>query len=110
MNAETTPNAESVRPRLRLPDRIGIDADGFGWRRWDDQDHWSMVPNNPDNSPIPQPVTWFVPEQRYVQIGWRSLTTGQMCDCSPCDMSPHANSEPVYIKAQNDGSGGESQS
>lgn len=43
-----------------VPDRIAIDAEGFGWRVWDDADHWSMVPTNPDNEPIPHPVTWFV--------------------------------------------------
>ena len=43
-----------------VPDRIAIDAHGYGWRVWDDKDYWSMVPTNPDNSPIPQPVTWFV--------------------------------------------------
>lgn len=43
-----------------MPDRIAVDAKGYGWRVWDDEDHWSMVPTNPDNSPIPQPVTWFV--------------------------------------------------
>jgi hypothetical protein len=43
-----------------MPDRIAVDANGYGWRVWDDQEHWSMVPTNPDNSPIPQPVTWFV--------------------------------------------------
>lgn len=50
---------------VSLPDRIAIDAHGFGWRVWDsdgDNDEmWSMVPQNPDNTPIPQPVTWFVP-------------------------------------------------
>lgn len=43
-----------------VPDRIAVDAKGFGWRVWDDSEIWSMVPVNPDNSPIPQPVTWFV--------------------------------------------------
>lgn len=42
----------------QLPDRIAIDANGFGWRVWDDGT-WSMVPTNPDNSPIPQPVTFY---------------------------------------------------
>lgn len=42
-----------------MPDRIAVDAKGYGWRVWNDEDGWSMVPTNPDNSPIPQPVTWF---------------------------------------------------
>lgn len=45
-----------------LPDRIAVDAKGYGWRVWNGSDFWSMVPTNPDNSPIPRPVTWFVPE------------------------------------------------
>jgi hypothetical protein len=55
-----------------IPDRIAVDAKGCGWRVWEDQDHWSMVPTNPDNSPIPEPVTWFVPVE---QVGW--LRTGK---------------------------------
>lgn len=47
-----------------LPDRIAIDAKGYGWRQWDDEEMWSMVPTNPDNSPIPQPITWFVPAKK----------------------------------------------
>lgn len=44
-----------------MPDRIAIDAKGYGWRVWNDETFWSMVPTNPDNSPIPEPVTWFIP-------------------------------------------------
>lgn len=47
-----------------VPDRIGIDAAGFGWRAWNDVGHLSTVPQNPDNEPIPSPVTWFVPEDQ----------------------------------------------
>ena len=51
---------------MTLPDRIGIDANGYGWRAWDDltlddKPVYSMVPQNPDNSPIPEPVTWYIP-------------------------------------------------
>lgn len=53
--------AEAQTP-FTMPDRIAIDARGYGWRVWDDQAEWSMVPTNPDNSPVPEPVTWFVPE------------------------------------------------
>jgi hypothetical protein len=52
MAADLGPNA--------VPDRIAIDAHGYGWRVWDDQETWSMVPQNPDNEPIPEPLTWFV--------------------------------------------------
>jgi hypothetical protein len=54
VNTPNKPNAE-----FALPDRIAIDAKGYGWRVWDGSDVWSMVPINPDNSPIPQPVTWY---------------------------------------------------
>lgn len=45
-----------------IPDRIAIDANGYGWRVWDGYDSWSMVPTNSNNDPVPEPVTWFVPE------------------------------------------------
>lgn len=32
-----------------------------------------------------------------VQIGWRNVDTGIMCDCPVYERSPHANSEPVMI-------------
>lgn len=44
-----------------LPDRIAVDAMGFAWRVWDDTEFWSMARINSDNSPIPGPVTWYVP-------------------------------------------------
>lgn len=43
------------------PDRIAVDAMGFCWRVWDHQEFWSMCPVNPDNSPIPQPVVYYIP-------------------------------------------------
>lgn len=51
-----------------VPDRIAVDADGYGWRVWDGEDHWSMVPTNPNNNPIPEPVKWFVPEDRVHRV------------------------------------------
>lgn len=80
-----------------IPDRIAIDAKGYGWRVWDDEDYWSMVPTTTDNDPIAQPVTWFVKEPKLVQVGWRSRTTGEICDCPLGETSPHANSVPVYV-------------
>jgi len=38
---------------------VAEDADGYWWRVFDDGT-WSMCPTNPDNSPIPQPVTFYV--------------------------------------------------
>ncbi len=60
-------DSEETRPPLRMPDRIAIDAKGYGWRVWDGDEMWSMVPVNPDNSPIPLPVTWFIPVPAEVQ-------------------------------------------
>ena len=33
-----------------------------------------------------------------VQIGWRSRLTGEICDCPVYELSPHANSDPVYVE------------
>lgn len=41
--------------------RVAVDADGYWWRVFDDGT-WSMCPTNPDNTPIPEPVTYYVPE------------------------------------------------
>jgi hypothetical protein len=57
MAADLGPNA--------VPDRIAIDAHGYGWRVWDDQEMWSMVPTNPDNEPVPEPLTWFVKADKF---------------------------------------------
>jgi hypothetical protein len=39
-----------------------------------------------------------VPRSALVQVGWRHRTTGRVCsDCSLGDLSPHANSDPVYV-------------
>ena len=42
-----------------IPDAVVIDANGYWWRVWGEDPHWSMVPTNPDNSPIPQPVKFY---------------------------------------------------
>lgn len=40
-------------------DRLAVDAEGYVWRVYGD--HWSMARTNPDNSPVPQPVTYYAP-------------------------------------------------
>lgn len=41
-------------------DRLAVDAEGYVW--WHlEEGHWSMARTNPDNSPIPQPVTYYEP-------------------------------------------------
>ncbi len=91
------PEAADLGPNA-VPDRIAIDAKGYGWRQWDEHpDMWSMVPQNPDNSPIPKPLTWFIPQASLVQVGWRSRRTGVVCNCPVYERSPHANSDPVYV-------------
>lgn len=44
---------------MTLPDVVAIDANGYWWRVWGEDPMWSMVPTNPDNSPIPEPVTYY---------------------------------------------------
>lgn len=41
------------------PDTVAIDANSYWWRVWDEDPNWSMVPTNPDNSPIAQPVKFY---------------------------------------------------
>lgn len=43
--------------------RLAVDAAGYGWW-WNDDGSWSMIRTNPDNSPIPRPVTFYVPAER----------------------------------------------
>lgn len=45
--------------RRQSPACVAIDANGYYWRCWGEDPMWSMVPTNPDNSPIPQPVRFF---------------------------------------------------
>lgn len=60
-----------------VPDRIAIDAKGYGWRVWDEHpEMWSMVPQNPDNSPIPEPLTWFVRLNRREDALLAAMTAG----------------------------------
>lgn len=44
-----------------MPVKLAVDANGFCWRVFADGT-WSMARINPDNSPVPQPVTYYVPE------------------------------------------------
>lgn len=39
------------------PPRIAVDGLGYYWRVY--PTHWSMCPVNPDNNPIPEPVTYY---------------------------------------------------
>jgi hypothetical protein len=41
------------------PPRLAVDANGYVWRVYDE--FWSMCPVNPDNSPVPEPVTFYEP-------------------------------------------------
>ena len=42
------------------PPMLAVDAAGYCWRVFEDGT-WSTCPTNPDNSPIPMPVTFYVP-------------------------------------------------
>lgn len=50
----------SDRDTSYRPAKLAVDANGFVWRVY--PEFWSMAPSNPDNEPIPQPVTYYVPE------------------------------------------------
>lgn len=47
---------------LKTPHKICVDGKGYVWRAYTDEDYWSMAPVNPDNSPVPHPRTFYVPE------------------------------------------------
>jgi hypothetical protein len=44
--------------RTTPPPRLAVDAKGYVWRVYNDG-HWSMAPSNPDNSPVPEPITYY---------------------------------------------------
>lgn len=48
-------------PLARAP-LIAVDAMGYCWRVFPGE-FWSMCPVNPDNSPIPRPLTFYMPTQ-----------------------------------------------
>lgn len=61
-----TKEAVDLSSWTKLPHRIAVDAKGYVWRAYrdpfyDDQLYWSMAPVNPDNSPVPHPVTFYEP-------------------------------------------------
>lgn len=77
-----------------LPERLAIDANGFGWRVY--ADHWSMVPTNPDNSPVPQPVTYYVPEDAVPRMKRRRLWRIRLANV----ISGHVNHYDAYFPTQ----------
>jgi hypothetical protein len=56
-----TNDALSGNNEQLLPERLAVDADGYCWRVFKDGSKglWSMARINPDNSPIPEPVTFY---------------------------------------------------
>jgi hypothetical protein len=42
------------------PNRILVDAAGYVWRDFG-EGYLSMAPSNPDNEPLPEPVTVYLP-------------------------------------------------
>lgn len=42
------------------PPKLAVDANGFVWRVYDGG-YWSMAPINPDNTPVPGPITFYEP-------------------------------------------------
>ena len=43
------------------PHLIAVDAKGYVWRAYAEGVFWSMAPTNSDNSPIPEPITYYAP-------------------------------------------------
>lgn len=62
-NERSTGNERAAVDELTLHARLAVDAEGFVWWSYEDGS-WSMVRVNPDNEPIPQPVTFYEPVQR----------------------------------------------
>lgn len=95
---------------MKSPHRIAVDGKGYVWRAYTNEDFWSMAPTNPDNSPIPQPVTYYVPEAevtelrealtKLVDLHHRMLSNSKKhdpesrewfeCDCLTCAAVQHA--------------------
>jgi hypothetical protein len=76
------PPTEATDTPRRLPPKIAVDAEGFYWRDFSDGSPpmWSMCPTNPDNSPIAEPVTFYVPEasrdeSRATALSWKTEAT-----------------------------------
>jgi hypothetical protein len=53
---------------METPHLIAVDAKGYVWRAYYDDGTWSMAPVNPDNSPIPEPVTYYAPVTHKTRI------------------------------------------
>lgn len=53
------PSAADASRVVEVPPLLAVDAKGFVWRCYDE--HWSMAPSNPDNSPVPEPITYYAP-------------------------------------------------
>lgn len=79
-----------------------VDGKGYVWRAFTDGT-WSMAPTNPDNSPIPQPITYYaainepvLDEVEYLirEVRFRPVTVDELvtaltthaptCTCDRC--------------------------
>lgn len=52
-------SAEQKMTESHIPPRLAVDANGYCWRVY--PEHWSMARTNPDNEPIPEPITYYEP-------------------------------------------------
>lgn len=53
-------------PKFAIPPRLMVDGDGYCWREFDPTEDTpegilSMCPVNPNNEPIPEPRSYYVP-------------------------------------------------
>jgi hypothetical protein len=69
------------------PHRVAVDAKGYVWRVYPEGvipgaygECWSMAPTNPDNSPVPEPVIYYVPERQYQAARTRANRNAQKGD------------------------------
>lgn len=62
------------------PPMLAVDANGYVWRVY--PEYWSMCPVNPDNEPVPEPVTFYAP----IEHGW--ARTGADAKVAPPDAAP----------------------
>lgn len=89
-----------------LPVRLAVDANGYVWRIFADGT-WSMAPNNPDNEPVPEPITFYdaAPPDNHVAISRLGCCAGWPKPCSYHEgyRDAYESVQPKYEEALRDG-------
>lgn len=73
---------ERVGKTANHPGRLAVDAKGFVWRVYGT--HWSMAPSNPDNFPVPYPVTFYEPVETLWNTPGDPVADVVADDCPVC--------------------------